>query len=123
MVGRRCHSCRFRACAVEALPDRRRLAPLGLYGGSSMSFVSVPRLCSRSTSGSPPTCPTGSIWWVVDVIRVGSAPVQSKHFRIAADLPHWVYTVGRRCHSCRFRACAVEALPDRRRLAPLGLYG
>jgi len=35
----------------------------------------------------------GGLWWVFDFIRIGSAPVPSKHFRLAADLPHWVFVL------------------------------
>lgn len=33
------------------------------------------------------------IWWVADIIRIGSAPVASNSYRVAADLPHWVYVL------------------------------
>lgn len=33
------------------------------------------------------------IWWIVDIIRIGSAPVEAKTFRVAADLPHWVFVL------------------------------
>lgn len=32
-------------------------------------------------------------WWAIDVVRIGSAPVATKSFRVAADLPHWVYVL------------------------------
>jgi TM2 domain-containing membrane protein YozV len=35
----------------------------------------------------------GGIWWIYDVIRIGSAPVYSSQFRVAADLPHWVFVL------------------------------
>lgn len=31
------------------------------------------------------------VWWLIDCIRVGSAPVFSDKFRVAEDLPRWVY--------------------------------
>lgn len=32
------------------------------------------------------------LWWVLDIVRLGSAPVYaSSGFRLAADLPHWIY--------------------------------
>lgn len=30
-------------------------------------------------------------WWVVDIVRIGSAPVYAYDFRLAYDLPHWVF--------------------------------
>mmetsp|Transcript_1930 Transcript_1930/g.4375 ORF Transcript_1930/g.4375 Transcript_1930/m.4375 type:complete len:567 (-) Transcript_1930:66-1766(-) len=30
-------------------------------------------------------------WWIIDVVRIGSSPVYASDFRLAADLPHWVY--------------------------------
>jgi len=35
----------------------------------------------------------GGVWWVYDIIRVGSAPVQTTSFRVAADLPHWIFVL------------------------------
>merc|ERR1719213_1248759 len=34
-----------------------------------------------------------SFWWLCDIIRTGSAPVYAYDFRVAHDLPHWVYTL------------------------------
>jgi len=37
------------------------------------------------------------VWWIVDIVRIGSAPIYASDFRLAADLPHWLYvsfTVG-----------------------------
>ncbi|CAE7257970.1 unnamed protein product, partial [Symbiodinium pilosum] len=31
------------------------------------------------------------LWWLFDVVRVGSAPVYADDFKVAADLPHWLY--------------------------------
>lgn len=34
------------------------------------------------------------VWWIVDIIRIGSAPVFSNSsFRVAADLPHFAYVL------------------------------
>lgn len=33
------------------------------------------------------------VWWAIDVVRIGSAPVPTTEFRLAADLPHWVYVL------------------------------
>jgi len=32
-------------------------------------------------------------WWLVDIVRIGSAPVYSWNYRIAADLPHWAFVL------------------------------
>lgn len=32
-------------------------------------------------------------WWVIDIIRIGSAPVYTSTFRLATDLPHWVFVL------------------------------
>jgi hypothetical protein len=32
------------------------------------------------------------VWWILDIVRIGSAPVYaSSGHRLAADLPHWAY--------------------------------
>jgi TM2 domain-containing membrane protein YozV len=33
------------------------------------------------------------VWWAIDVIRIGSAPVQGGAFKTAADLPHWAFVL------------------------------
>eukprot|EP00929_Paragymnodinium_shiwhaense_P041573 TRINITY_DN21581_c0_g1_i1.p1 TRINITY_DN21581_c0_g1~~TRINITY_DN21581_c0_g1_i1.p1 ORF type:complete len:533 (-),score=78.91 TRINITY_DN21581_c0_g1_i1:120-1718(-) len=33
------------------------------------------------------------IWWAMDVIRIGSAPVSTPTFRVAADFPHWAFVL------------------------------
>lgn len=33
------------------------------------------------------------IWWVIDIIRIGSAPVLAKPYRVADDLPHWGFVL------------------------------
>eukprot|EP00929_Paragymnodinium_shiwhaense_P013739 TRINITY_DN121591_c0_g1_i1.p1 TRINITY_DN121591_c0_g1~~TRINITY_DN121591_c0_g1_i1.p1 ORF type:complete len:569 (-),score=91.45 TRINITY_DN121591_c0_g1_i1:121-1827(-) len=33
------------------------------------------------------------IWWAVDIIRIGSAPVHTPSFRVAADFPHWAFAL------------------------------
>lgn len=30
-------------------------------------------------------------WWLYDIVQVGSAPVYTDTFKVAADLPHWLY--------------------------------
>lgn len=51
---------------------------LGFYGSAMIKLL---------------TLGGGGIWWVVDIIRVGSSPVATPRFRVAADLPHWAYAV------------------------------
>lgn len=32
------------------------------------------------------------VWWIIDIARVGSSPIYARDgFRLAADLPHWLY--------------------------------
>mmetsp|Transcript_7276 Transcript_7276/g.15896 ORF Transcript_7276/g.15896 Transcript_7276/m.15896 type:complete len:515 (+) Transcript_7276:55-1599(+) len=33
------------------------------------------------------------IWWLWDIIRVGSAPTYSANYRVAHDLPHWIFVM------------------------------
>mmetsp|Transcript_10745 Transcript_10745/g.19877 ORF Transcript_10745/g.19877 Transcript_10745/m.19877 type:complete len:551 (-) Transcript_10745:87-1739(-) len=33
------------------------------------------------------------IWWGIDIIRIGSAPVYAGRFKAAADLPHWAFVL------------------------------
>jgi TM2 domain-containing membrane protein YozV len=33
------------------------------------------------------------LWWVLDVVRTGSGPVYAWNFRVANDLPHWIYVL------------------------------
>jgi len=33
------------------------------------------------------------LWWIVDICRIGSAPVYAHDFRVANDLPHWAFVV------------------------------
>jgi len=35
----------------------------------------------------------GGVWWVIDIIRIGSAPVPTGSFRTAADLPHYAFVL------------------------------
>mmetsp|Transcript_35370 Transcript_35370/g.75402 ORF Transcript_35370/g.75402 Transcript_35370/m.75402 type:complete len:556 (+) Transcript_35370:109-1776(+) len=32
-------------------------------------------------------------WWIIDVVRTGSGPVYASDFRVANDLPHWVFVL------------------------------
>mmetsp|Transcript_89255 Transcript_89255/g.257405 ORF Transcript_89255/g.257405 Transcript_89255/m.257405 type:complete len:560 (+) Transcript_89255:82-1761(+) len=33
------------------------------------------------------------VWWVYDIAYIGSAPVYAENYRLAADLPHWLYVM------------------------------
>lgn len=33
------------------------------------------------------------VWWLADIIRMGSGPVYAHDYRVAADLPRWVYVL------------------------------
>lgn len=35
----------------------------------------------------------GGVWWMLDIVRVGSARVYAKNFRVSDDLPHWMFTM------------------------------
>merc|ERR1712226_1738012 len=35
----------------------------------------------------------GGLWWAMDVIRIGSGPVSTPTFRVAADFPHWAFAL------------------------------
>jgi len=52
-------------------------------------------------AGSLKLCTLGGFgaWWVVDIIRLGSAPVDSVNFKVAADLPHWTFVLCTVCMS------------------------
>lgn len=40
-------------------------------------------------------CTLGGLgaWWLVDVVRTGAGPVYAYNFRVANDLPHWVFVL------------------------------
>lgn len=33
------------------------------------------------------------MWWLYDIVRIGSSPIYTSEYRLAADLPHWVYVM------------------------------
>lgn len=33
------------------------------------------------------------LWWIVDIVRTGSDPVYAWNYRVANDLPHWVFVL------------------------------
>lgn len=64
------------------------------------------------------------IWWTVDIIRIGSAPVYAGQFKVAQDLPHWAFVLAVVSFavllgfSCAY-ACTVEYRIRKRREAIL----
>lgn len=32
-------------------------------------------------------------WWLVDIVRTGAGPVYANNYRVANDLPHWVFVL------------------------------
>jgi len=61
---------------------------LGMFGADEY-YLGFPiwgalKLCSLGGFG---------VWWVVDIVRIGSAPVYSNSYRLAADLPHWGFVI------------------------------
>lgn len=65
---------------------------LSLFGGvvgADQFYLGFPiygalKLCSLGGFG---------LWWIYDVVRLGSAPVYANSFRLAADLPRWTYVL------------------------------
>jgi TM2 domain-containing membrane protein YozV len=57
--------------------------------GADLFYMGFPVL------GALKLCTLGGfgLWWVLDVIRIGSAPVYAHDFRLAADLPHWAFVI------------------------------
>lgn len=51
--------------------------------------------------GSAKLCTFGGfgLWWLVDIVRIGSAPVYAHDFRVAADLPHWAFVLTAICYT------------------------
>jgi TM2 domain-containing membrane protein YozV len=40
------------------------------------------------------TCGGFGAWWAYDIVRIGSANVYATTYRVAADLPHWIFMLG-----------------------------
>jgi len=62
-------------------------------------------------------------WWIFDVAYIGSAPVYAYNYRLAADLPHWLYVT---VSVCTFAGLGILAfnvygsqVRKRRRMAKL----
>lgn len=46
-------------------------------------------------SGTMKLCSGGGfgLWWIIDFIRIGSSPVETANFKLAADFPHWAFVL------------------------------
>jgi len=33
------------------------------------------------------------VWWIIDIVRIGSSPIYASDYRLAYDLPHWLYVI------------------------------
>jgi len=56
-------------------------------------------------------------WWIIDIVRIGSAPVYADRYRTAADLPHWAFVLTTVTFACLvgFTCVGIAALKHRRR--------
>jgi hypothetical protein len=57
--------------------------------GADLFYMGFPVLAAAKL------CTLGGlgVWWVIDIIRIGSAPVYAHNYRLAADLPHWAFVI------------------------------
>lgn len=57
--------------------------------GADLFYLGYPIL------GALKLCTLGGcgLWWLLDIIRVGSAPVYAHDYRCSADLPHWAFVL------------------------------
>jgi len=60
----------------------------GLFGADQF-FLGFPVMGALKLS----TLGGAGIWYVVDIIRIGSAPVYASNFRVGNDLPHWAFVL------------------------------
>lgn len=63
---------------------------LSLFGGflgADLYYLGFPiwGFCKMASLGG------FGFWWLVDIIRTGSGPVYATNYRVAPDLPHWVF--------------------------------
>jgi len=59
---------------------------LGLFGGDHFYLGSYySGFAKLATFGG------AGVWWIVDIVRIGSAPIYANEYRLAYDLPHWFY--------------------------------
>jgi membrane protein implicated in regulation of membrane protease activity len=59
------------------------------YTGADLFYLGFPILGAAKLA----TLGGLGLWWVIDIIRIGSAPVYAHDFRCAADLPHWAFVL------------------------------
>jgi len=59
------------------------------YLGADQIYLGFP------TFGALKFCTLGGfgVWWLIDTIRIGSAPVYAYNYRVANDLPHWAFVL------------------------------
>jgi TM2 domain-containing membrane protein YozV len=59
------------------------------YLGADQIYLGFPTL------GALKFCTLGGfgVWWIIDTIRIGSAPVYAYNYRVANDLPHWAFVL------------------------------
>lgn len=74
------------------------------YTGADLFYLGFPyygvaKLVSSVASGSialvAPSIgvPAFAAWWLIDVVRIGSAPCYANNYRVANDLPRWAFSI------------------------------
>lgn len=63
------------------------LSLFGGFVGADLYYLGYPiwGFCKMASLGG------FGFWWLVDIIRTGSGPVYASNYRVAPDLPHWVF--------------------------------
>jgi len=61
---------------------------LGIFGGDHMYLGNYFTAFAKAA-----TLGGVGVWWVFDIVRLGSSPVYTDEFRLAYDLPHWLYVM------------------------------
>jgi len=63
------------------------LSLFGGFVGADLYYLGYPiwAFCKMASLGG------FGFWWLVDIIRTGSGPVYASNYRVAPDLPHWVF--------------------------------
>lgn len=83
------------------------------YVGADLFYLGFPILGAAKLA----TLGGLGLWWVIDIIRIGSAPVYAHDFRCAADLPHWAFVLSSTTFALLlgFVAVGIATLRHRRR--------